>query len=164
MSGRQQYVKFGGKTLHLYDCPSGVPQGSNLGPYLFLMFVADVHEYLGSSCCLLYADDLKLYRAINGDRDQMLLQQDLNELTEWSHRNKLTLSIEKCCKMTFTRAPQPIRTTYSKGGEILESHDKMRDLGVILQKDLSFMEQINSETKYGHCNEALQIIYWCGNN
>ena len=108
----------------LHDCPSGVPQGSNLGPYLFLLYIADVHKDLVNSRCLLYADDLKLFRVIRGNGDRELLQHDLNRLAEWSSKNKIPLHIKKCYTMTFTRSLQPIETTYSIGGETLECHGR----------------------------------------
>mgnify|MGYP000863144663 CR=1 FL=1 len=99
---------------------------------------------LVNSRCLLYADDLKLFRVIQGNKDRELLQHDLNKLAEWSSKNKLPLNIKKCYKMTFTRSLQPIDTAYSIGEETLESHEKMRDLGVVVQRDLKFGEQLQS--------------------
>ena len=103
LRGRRQYVVYKEGLSSPYECPSGVPQGSNLGPYLFLLYISDIHEVLNHSHCLLYADDLKLYREIKSERDQNLLQRDLDEIVRWSEENKIPLKIKKCGKMTFTR-------------------------------------------------------------
>ena len=62
---------------------SGVPQGSVLGPVLFLIFINDIAESLSSSVRL-FADDCLLYREIKSKEDQMLLQRDLDRLIEWT--------------------------------------------------------------------------------
>ena len=64
----------------LFACPSDVPQGSNLGPLLFLIFINDITQVLLSSHILLYADDIKLYKSINTAEDAAALQGDLSAM------------------------------------------------------------------------------------
>ena len=86
---RKQYVVYKGSRSILFDSCSGVPQGSNLGPYLFVLYVSDVYRHLQNCHCPLYADDLKLYKEIRTELDSAFLQRDLDALTEWSEENSL---------------------------------------------------------------------------
>ena len=79
LRGRTQYVNYKGSVSKLIPCPSGVPQGSNLGSLLFLIFINDIEKGVKHSKVLIYADDLKkLYRVVKNDRDCALLQEDLH--------------------------------------------------------------------------------------
>ena len=73
---------------------SGVPQGSHLGPLLFLLYTNDLAATIKSSI-LMYADDVKLYRIITGDEDRIFLQQDLNNLARWCDCMHMNLNIKK---------------------------------------------------------------------
>ena len=107
-----------------------IPQGSNLGPLLFLIFINDLPENIVGSKCLLYADDLKLYRMIKSDRDEHLLQSSLNLLALWSSDNDLRLNINKCFIVSFSRKKEIIHHRYSIDGTILNTLTHIKDLGV----------------------------------
>ncbi len=81
---------------------SGIPQGSVLGPLLFLIFVNDIQDscHLGSS---LYADDSKLFRHIKISADTNKLQSDLDGLKEWFNKWQLKLNINKCKIVSYSR-------------------------------------------------------------
>jgi len=96
MRNRKQYVVYKGFRSRIYYCPSGVIQGSNLGPFFFLVFINDVSSAFRHSSCLLYADDLKIYRVIKSDTDTAMLQSDLCVLTNWCNVNLLPLNAGKC--------------------------------------------------------------------
>ena len=64
---------------------SGVPQGSVLGPVLFLIFINDLDSHLVTSL-LKFADDSKLFSKVNNDSDRDVIQQDLHSLVEWSDK------------------------------------------------------------------------------
>ena len=74
---------------------SGVPQGSVLGPLLFIIYINDIVDTLGCHCYL-YADDMKLYKIIQSSNDCTALQSDLDRLVEWSSNWKIKLNIAKC--------------------------------------------------------------------
>src|SRR3978361_2380636 len=80
---------------------SGVPQGSNLGPLLFLMYINDISEEIGVEFCL-FADDLKVYKPIKSVEDCCQMQQTLNNLHRWCEQNKLRFNISKCFAMTVS--------------------------------------------------------------
>ena len=84
---------------------SGVPQGSCLGPLLFIAYVNDIDSIIGTSYSTLkYADDMKIYRGFshyNALSESVLLQQDLNQLSKWSKLWKLNFTIPKCSSLYF---------------------------------------------------------------
>ena len=85
LSNRLQRVRVDGECSDWKQVTSGIPQGSVLGPVLFVMFINDMPEVV-KSMCLLFADDAKLFRNVNL-RDEVntrILQEDINSLTDWS--------------------------------------------------------------------------------
>ncbi|CAH2216375.1 jg3180 [Pararge aegeria aegeria] len=96
LSCRQQKVVVCGYESDPFRVPSGVPQGSHLGPMLFLVYINDVCDNIKSSNFTLFADDLKIFKAIKTPLDSDSLQNDLNSISDWSAKNKLPLNIKKC--------------------------------------------------------------------
>ena len=117
---------------------SGVPQGSNLGPLLFSIFINELSILLPPGCRLFYADDVKLYITVKRIDDCHVLQQWINIFEEWCSRNLLTISINKCNAITFHRNLNPIIYNYSISNQPLVRVDHIRDLEVILDSGLSF--------------------------
>ncbi|GJQ87098.1 hypothetical protein Trydic_g23949 [Trypoxylus dichotomus] len=131
-----------------YFAPSsGVPQGSNLGPLLFLIYIYDLCPKL------LYADDLKLYSTINNSQDCNHLQSQLDIFHTWCVNNKLTVNVSKCKIVTYIRKTTPIIYTYHLAGSSLPRETSMRDLGVVFDSRLTFMEHISSI-----CTSALSML------
>jgi hypothetical protein len=95
---------------------SRVPQGSILGPVLFVVFINDLPESIPEKKhAALYADDTKLYRSIVSVADCEDQQQALNNLDTWSGVNNLKLNASKCKVLTVTRKRNPILHTYQLG-------------------------------------------------
>lgn len=138
ITNRTQSVKIQNKLSKSIKCLSGVAQGSNLSPILFLIFIADLPEIFQNSECLMFADDLKLYKSITKPDDQQALQEDLDKLLEWCNTNKLFLNPTKCKKITFYRTRQIIERNYNLNGVILKNVSEISDLGVIFESDMSF--------------------------
>lgn len=133
---------------------SGIPQGSILGPLLFIIFINDINKCFKHSNFLLYADDLKLYKIIKNPNDCSELQSDLNRLSEYCTVNKLNLSIPKCQIITFTKNKTVIKYGYTLCGTILNRVTNLRDLGILfdskLHLDLHIENIINKAFKmYG---------------
>ena len=80
-----------------------VPQGSHLGPILFILYINDLPSVFKNSEYKIYADDVKIYRTIESVNDSDLLQSDLNAFNDWCFVNKMFLNIDKCKVINFTR-------------------------------------------------------------
>ena len=149
---REQYVSYNGYRSKVFLATSGVPQGSNLGPLLFLLFINDL-------CCqincnkLLFADDLKIFNSINSEDDYDSLQADINKLQDWCVLNKLHLNISKCKVLSFTNRRTSFVYDYSINGVILSRCTDTKDLGIIFDYQLSFKKHINSRT-----SEAMRML------
>ena len=95
--GREQSVVLDGKTSSTIPVESGVPQGSVLGPLLFLIYINDsaTEQLFPETQIIMYADDLLLHREIKCIEDYSKLQQDVKKLASWVDNNKLTLNSKK---------------------------------------------------------------------
>ena len=81
--GRQQKVILNGSSSQWIDVTSGVPQGSVLGPLLFILYVNDITDGVQSTLEM-FADDFKLYRTIKDPHDLDIMEKDLNYISSWS--------------------------------------------------------------------------------
>ena len=110
---------------------SGVPQGSVLGPLLFVIYINDIDESVTSKL-LKYAGDTKVFRVVNSTAD--IDREDLRNLFKWFEDWLMLFNIDKCLMIHF--GGQNKRTAYEMGGQSLTVVDCERDLGVIIQADL----------------------------
>lgn len=124
---------------------SGVPQGSHIGPLLFLLFIDDLCSQLSCPFAM-YADDLKFFTPINCTDDIELLQRELNKLLAWCTANGMSLNVAKCEVITFSRKDErsQLNSTYNVEGTDLKKVLVIRDLGVLFDTKLSFKAQIDS--------------------
>ena len=118
---------------------SGVPQGSILGPLLFVIYINDLSSSITYSNLLKFADDVKFYKAIHKLHDYQCLQCDVDSLFQWSLVNKLSFNISKCvvlqCK-PFTNINSD--TSYNINNRELSKVKEHRDLGIIFTENLSW--------------------------
>jgi hypothetical protein len=89
LSNRQSFVRISGTVSFPYLVKCGVPQGSTLGPLLFNIFINDICDSIHNSQCLVFADDLKIYRSISDVDDCKLLQHDINSVQNWCLDNAI---------------------------------------------------------------------------
>ena len=136
ITNRCQRVVINGYHSYTSQVTSGVPQGSILGPLLFIIFINCIGNCFRNSKFLLYADDLKVYRPIRNLQDCYLLQEDLDRLTEYCYSSKLHLSIPKCNYINFTKNKNIIRFAYSLCNIPLNNVNTVRDLGILLDSKL----------------------------
>ena len=125
---------------------SGVPQGSVLGPILFLVFTNDLPECV-SSRTRLFADDCVLYREINSAADCDALQEDLMHLEEWEHKWGMDFHPDKCSILRVHNKKDPLVHQYSLKGHTLASEHHTKYLGVIISEDLTWTTHINNTVK-----------------
>uniref|UniRef100_A0A1X7TJ20 Reverse transcriptase domain-containing protein n=1 Tax=Amphimedon queenslandica TaxID=400682 RepID=A0A1X7TJ20_AMPQE len=146
--GRKQCVRVGSSFSSLLDVTSGVPQGSILGPLLFLLSINDLSCIPIYSSVLLFADDSKCRRAIRSIEDCQLLQADLDSFCEWSLSSSLRFNNSKSFVVRF----HPPRTNpyvfhYSLDGGSIMNRAVCKDLGVLFSSSLSWSPQVKAVLK-----------------
>ena len=138
LTNRKQRVVINGEASEWADVTSGVPQGSVLGPLLFLIYINDIDIGLTSKIAK-FADDTKLGTNALNPADVDALRIDLIKLGEWSERWQMPFNCGKCKVMHIgDRNPQ---ANYSLQGSEIQSVDQEEDLGIIISKDLKFTKQ-----------------------
>ena len=157
LKDRQQCVVIGGVMSSIKPVTSGVPQGSILGPLLFVLFINDMHTYISNGTnILLYADDTKIWRRIVNYSDHIILQYDINSLLKWSHENKMIFHPQKCKVLPVTlEIRQHIlpfdRFPYCLGDSCLDYVESQKDLGVFISTRLNWNEQTKTLAKKAKC-------------
>ena len=142
LSHRRQRVVLGDIVSSWEEVTSGVPQGSVLGPLLFLLFVNDLPDAI-VNLCKLYADDTKLAADVGPHPVAATdLQADLSRAVLWSDAWRLTLHPDKCRCMHFGNG-NPCRT-YKINGHELATTSAERDLGVIISPSMKHHEQVHA--------------------
>ncbi|KAG0428590.1 hypothetical protein HPB47_024439 [Ixodes persulcatus] len=150
IEGRTQRVVFGGEKSPSSTVLSGVPQGSVLGPTLFLIYIDDIAK-VSNSTPIMYADDLSLLQPIRSDNSYQALQDDLDQCFRWSAENKLPFNCSKSVAMTFAISSKTSKTTsqassLTLGGSLLKHVPSTTLLGVVLDSRLNFAPQVHSAT------------------
>ena len=127
---------------------SGIPQGSVLGPILFVIFINDLPDCVTSDAYL-FADDTKIFRVIANEEDRGKLQKDLDRLDEWSKDWLLKFHPQKCKFMTIGKDDLNIK--YMLKDQKLQKVKEEKDIGVIIDDQLDFeshiSEKINKATE-----------------
>lgn len=149
---RQQYVSYNGYNSVKYVATSGVPQGSNLGPLLFLLFVNDLSDNIQCHH-LFFADDLKIFNDIHTLDNCEKLQMDLNRIQTWCINNRLHLNPVKCQFISFTKKQVIYEYPYRINTTLLTRCSTFKDLGIIFDSQFTFTEHINHKV-----SEALKFF------
>ena len=143
LSGRTQRVLVEHANSVFKDVSSGVPQGSILGPMLFLLFINGMPSVTTSCTTALFADDSKCFKQIVDVNDCQSLQKDLDALYNWSKAWKMDFNPTKCKVLSISRSRNPIVFAYKMNDVILEHVTTFKDLGVIIDESLSFTSHID---------------------
>ncbi len=141
LQDRTQTVVVDGISSSPKSVLSGVPQGSVLGPCLFLFYINDIAEGLNSTVRL-FADDTMCYLVIKNNRDAEAFQKDLGKLEVWEKTWQMEFHPDKCEVITITRKRNPIKYPYSLHGHLLKHVDVVKYLGVNISKDLRWKHHI----------------------
>jgi hypothetical protein len=147
LTDRLQIVLLEGCQSDALPVISGVPQGSILGPLLFLFYINDMFNYTAgdSEFLYLYADDSKLGQTIHSINDCIKLQDNLSKLCNWSHEWGMTFNASKCCYISFVNQRQlPIVYNYIINNTPLSKVDSICDLGVTVTHNLNWDLHVNN--------------------
>lgn len=157
--GRRQRVSVNGTLSDWAAVGSGVPQGSVLGPVLFVVFINDLPECL-SSLCSMYADDTKVYRRVDGPEDRNKLQSDLNGLVDWADTWQLRFNADKCKVLHLGKKNRQfeyeMRKHVSTETNRLQATELEKDLGVNMDNELKFSKHI--EIQVNKANRLLGLV------
>jgi len=147
LGNRRQRVKINNVCSEWASVLSGIPQGSILGPLLFIIYINDLVDSCSNGSELyLYADDAKLFRHILNDLDKALLQEDLDNLSTWTDKWLLKLNVNKCKYMLYEQSHiDASEHQYMIAGINLEHVEAMKDLGVKFDSKLKFSDHINEK-------------------
>ena len=159
LTERKQRVGINGSESEWSDATSGIPQGSVLGPTLFLVYINDMPDVI-NALIKLFADDAKVYNRVKqyeqpaDNRVQSSLNRDVNWATTWLMRFNIT----KCHHMHIGKHNTGTKYTMQDGNTFeLETVKTEKDLGVIIDSNLSFRDHMNS--KVNLANRNLGIIF-----
>ena len=143
LANRSQSVVVDGENSTFIDVESGVPQGSVLGPSLFLFYINDMPEGIKSTVRL-FADDTISYLIIACDQDTNELQEDLDKLAKWETNWKMSFHPDKCNVLTISKKKNTIEKPYILHGHTLTSVKSAKYLGCTLTSDLNWGEHISN--------------------
>ena len=174
LTNRHQCVTVQGCTSTTLPVTSGVPQDSILGPVLFSLYVNDLPDAIKSSHVAMFVDDTKLFKInIKSVPDSEMLQSDLRHLETWSEESGLKFNETKCKTQCLTRKLTPVMYNYELNNEILIQTECEQDLGVFLDKNLTWKRQVYEQsaktnkllgyirrsTMYIHSQEVRRTLY-----
>ena len=120
---------------------SGVPQGSVLGPLLFLLFINDLPNKITSNIRL-YADDVVIYRSIYSVDDVVCLQMDLDILSQWASDWRMAFNLDKCEHLVITNIRSPLCSEYKINNHYIHKVSHAKYLGVTIDHNLSWSNHI----------------------
>lgn len=165
-SNRKQYVRL--DEFHISDLRevrSGVPQGSILGPLLFNLYIADLSRSFESSKFYLYADDIQLFSSFNNENAQQCissLNSDLDNVNIWARQNCLRLNPSKS-QVIMIGPPhilskcESLELNLILDSEIIPADENPRNLGLVLDRHLSFDKQVNYLCRTSYLR--LKVLY-----
>ena len=148
LNDRTQQVTIQGENSDFRDVTSGVPQGSILGPLLFVIYINDLAKTTNSSV-FLYADDTKIFRPIKTEKDKEILREDLHKLQAWSDKWLLKFHPDKCKHLEIGQKnnQSQYKLNINSKDHILEKVTEEKDIGVLIDTKLSFENHISQKIK-----------------
>ena len=142
---RKQYVHYNGKDSVLLDITCGVPQGSVLGPLLFILYTNDLPRVLQGAKCILFADDTTIYTSSPNQKQLYeCMTRELNNLTDWFNANKLSLNTTKTNFIHFRKSynVQILHEDLMVNNAIIERVTCTKFLGLYIDERLQWCEHI----------------------
>ena len=158
LEGRQQRVVINGQYSSWREVTSGIPQGSVLGPLLFVIYINDLPDTVLSRV-FLFADDTKIYRQILSQQDHFTFQDDITKLQEWADKWLLRFHPDKCKMLSIGNAEPDFQyTMYTEDQSTvpLSYVQSEKDVGVIFDTKLTFREDLS--TRATKANNIMGVI------
>ena len=153
LSDREQKVRVNGSISSSAPVTSGIPQGSVLGPVLFVLYINDLPDVVTNEVYM-FADDTKIFSLVNNDADAESLQDDIRELERWSNDWLLKFNASKCKVLHLGKTKSTYQ--YQMDSTILEESGCEKDLGVHVDNELSFSQHIDIVVK--KANRVMGLI------
>ena len=153
LGNRKQRVVINGTASEWTPVTSGIPQGSVLGPTLFIIYVNDLPGAVTSNSKL-FADDTKIYRSVSDGAGPEVLKKDLEAVISWLDKWQLPFSSLKCKSLHI--GPRNPCHIYKMRDTVLQQTRTEKDLGVHLDHDLKFRKQASAAAAKG--NQLLALI------
>lgn len=142
---RVQAVRVDSAMSSYVNVTSGVPQGSVLGPLLFLIYINDLVDVCKYSRVKMFADDSKIYFKCRKLSDRQKLFLDVNRVFQWFSENQLKVAVEKCAVLHLGRTNDCFQ--YKLRNDALPSVSSVKDLGVIVSGDMKFSDHCSAIAK-----------------
>jgi exonuclease III len=155
LAERSQTVVVNGTHSSPIAVTSGVPQGSVLGPVLFLLYINDIADSINSPMRL-FADDSILYREINSPEDHILLQQDIDRVYQWASDWRMSFNVKKCFLLPVTLKRKKSTHLYTMDGKPVSPVSSHPYLGVKIAANLSWNPHCDQTT--AKANKTLGVV------
>ena len=146
LSNRKQYILANGSKSGQSEVKSGVPQGTVLGPVLFLILINDITDNIESDVSL-FADDTRILRPVKNHDDVELLQQDLDKLYTWQDKNNMAFNGKKFEILRYGKDQELKNSTEyltPDAEDLIQRKECLRDLGIQMSEDGKFSNHIDS--------------------
>ena len=153
LAARTQAVKINSSSSDRLPVTSGVPQGSVLGPLLYLIYSNDIIDVLNNCFVKIFADDCKFYLMTKLLPNHLLFIEDIAKIFGWYDANQLRISLEKCLILQLGRYNP--RREYTANAIKLNPVQRVKDLGVLISNDLEFSENCSVISKKAFQKSAL---------
>ena len=157
LCGRTQKVSVEGALSNESKVTSGVPQGTVLGPVLFLTHISDINSKVEHSKVTSFADDTRILKWIKNPNDRQKLQEDLDKIYRWSEDNKMKFNEDKFELISYpVRRENHNQPCYSaRNGSQIDNKIELKDLGILLSKEATFSSNINQKVA-----TAKKLVGW----
>ena len=160
LSKRKQYISVNGQSYELLDITCGVPQGSVLGPLLFLIYTNDLPNVSELLDIYLFADDINIYyESKTLDDIEKTLNEELNKLFIWLNVNRLSLNIDKTNYIIFHPYNKPMKDhiTIKINNKVIDQKEFIKYLGILMDSTLSWKFHISNISK--KTSRSIGIMY-----
>ena len=147
LTGRYQRVAVNDENSNWEEVTSGIPQGSVLGPLLFVVYINDLPDHVDSEAYF-FAEDTKIFRIITGENDHNIMQEDLQKMEDWSNNWLLKFHSEKCKYMNITRTINEGNREYRLLDQNITKVNEEKDIGVTIDLLLSFEKVIKANSVF----------------